>query len=70
MYQSKTIELLPPGDHGRWWLRSSTVATRALVLVALHVQSQVVRAGEASAAGYALERLRPGVLPVVSGQLV
>lgn len=34
------------------------------------MQSQVVRAGEAAAAGYALERLRPGVLPVVSGQLI
>lgn len=43
---------------------------RALVLVALHVQRQVVRAREAAAASYALERLRSGVLPVMSGQLV
>jgi len=41
-----------------------------LVLVTLHVQSQVVGAGEAAAAGDALEGLGPSVLPVVPGELV
>lgn len=34
------------------------------------MQSQVVRAGEAAIAGHALEGLRSGVFPVMSGQLV
>lgn len=48
------------------------VRTRAseLVLVALHVQGQVVRAREAAAAGDTLEGFGSGVLPVVSGELV
>lgn len=41
-----------------------------LVLVTLHVQSQMVRAREAAAAGDALEGFGPGVFPVVSGELV
>lgn len=41
-----------------------------LVLVTLHVQGQMVRAGEAAAAGDALEGFGPGVFPVVSGELV
>lgn len=41
-----------------------------LVLVPLHVQGQVVRAGEAAAAGQALEGLGSGVLAVVSGELI
>lgn len=41
-----------------------------LVLVALHVQGQVVGAREAAAAGDALEGFGPGVFPVVPGQLV
>ena len=36
----------------------------------LHVQGQVVGAREAAVAHPALERLGPGVLPVVAGQLV
>ena len=36
------------------------------VLVPLHVQGQVVGAGEAAVAHPALERLGPGVLPVVA----
>lgn len=36
----------------------------------LHVQGQVVRAGEAAVAHPTLERLGPGVLPVVACQLV
>lgn len=40
------------------------------VLVALHVQRQVVGAGEAAVAHPALERLGARVLPVVAGQLV
>ena len=43
---------------------------RVSVLVALHVQSQVVGAGKAAAAGQALKRLGSGVFPVMSGQLV
>lgn len=41
-----------------------------LVLVTLHVQGQVVGAGEAAAAGDALEGFGSGVFPVVSGELV
>lgn len=41
-----------------------------LILVALHVQGQVVGAREAAAAGDALEGLGSGVLPVVSGELI
>lgn len=41
-----------------------------LILVALHVQGQVVGAREAAAAGNALERFGAGVLAVVSGELV
>ena len=41
-----------------------------LVLVALHVQGQVIGAGEAAAAGDALEGFGSGVFPVVSGELV
>lgn len=53
------------------FFRSATrPPARLSVLVALHVQSQVVRAGEAAAAGQALEGLGPGVLPVMPGQLV
>lgn len=40
------------------------------VLVALHVQRQVVGAGEAAVAHHALERLGTRVLPVVAGQLI
>lgn len=40
------------------------------VLVSLHVQRQVVGAGEAAVAHPALERLGTRVLPVVAGQLV
>lgn len=36
----------------------------------LHVQGQVVGAGEAAVAHATLERLGPGVLSVVAGQLV
>ena len=44
---------------------------RALsVLVPLHVQRQVVGTGEAAPAGQALERLGPGVLAVVAGELI
>lgn len=43
---------------------------RLLVLVPLHVESQMVGAGEAPAAGEALEGLGARVLPVVPGQLV
>lgn len=39
-------------------------------MVPLHVESQMVRAGEAPAAGYALEGLGARVLPIVPGQLV
>lgn len=42
----------------------------ALVLVALHVQRQVIRAGEAAAAGDTLERFGSSVFPVMSGKLV
>lgn len=42
----------------------------ALVLVTLHVQGQMIGAGEAAAAGDALEGFGPGVFPVVSGELV
>lgn len=45
-------------------------ASGFLVLVALHVQSQVVGAREAAAAGHALEGFGPGVFAVVPGQLV
>lgn len=38
--------------------------------VALHVQGQVIRATEAPITVAALERLGPGVLAVVTGQLV
>lgn len=41
-----------------------------LILVALHVQGQMIRAREAAAAGHALERFGAGVFPVVSGELV
>lgn len=41
-----------------------------LVLVTLHVQGQVVRAGEAAAAGDTLEGFGPSVFPVVSGELI
>lgn len=41
-----------------------------LVLVALHVQGQVVRAREAAAAGDAFEGLGAGVFAVVTRQLV
>jgi len=41
-----------------------------LVLVPLHVESQMVGAGEAPAAGEALEGLGTRVLPIVPGQLV
>lgn len=40
------------------------------VLVALHVQREVVGAGEAAVAHHALERLGTRVLSVVAGQLV
>lgn len=40
------------------------------VLVPLHVQGQVVGAGEAAVAHPALEWLGPGVLPVVARQLI
>jgi hypothetical protein len=40
------------------------------VLVALHVQREVVGAGEAALAHHALERLGARVLPVVAGQLI
>lgn len=43
---------------------------RLLVLVPLHVESQMVGAGEAPAAGEALEGFGARVLPVVPGQLV
>lgn len=46
------------------------VYIQMLVLVALHVQGQVVGAGEAAAAGDAFEGFRSGVFPVVSGELV
>lgn len=57
-------------------LQTSGVAAQARgprsssVLVPLHVQGQVVGAGEAAVAHPALERLGPGVLPVVARQLV
>lgn len=43
---------------------------QVLVLVPLHVQSQMVGAGEAAATGEALEGLGTRVLPIVPGQLV
>lgn len=45
-------------------------ATRRLVLVPLHVQGEVIRAGEGARADGALEGLGARVLPVVPGQLV
>lgn len=41
-----------------------------LALVSLHVQSQVIGAGEAAAAHAALERLHPRVFPEMASQLV
>lgn len=41
-----------------------------LILVALHVQGQMIRAREAAAAGQALEGFGAGVFPVVSGELI
>lgn len=41
-----------------------------LILVALHVQGQMIGAGEAAAAGHALEGFGAGVFPVVSGELI
>lgn len=45
-------------------------AARRSILVALHVQRQVVGAREAAAAGDALEGFGSGVFPVVPGELV
>lgn len=39
-------------------------------LVSLHVQGQVVRAGETTAAHAALERFRTGVFPEMASQLI
>lgn len=49
---------------------ASSRCAQCSVLVALHVQRQVVGAGEAAVAHHALERLGARVLPVVAGQLV
>ena len=46
------------------------VCVCGLVLVAFHVQGQVIGAGETAAAGRALEGLGSCVLAVVPGQLV
>jgi hypothetical protein len=68
----------------RWWrpsqptetfcllvcLLASVVRRKRVSLVPLHVEREVVRAGEAALAVHALERLDPRVLPVVAGQLV
>lgn len=51
-------------------LRGVERLTQCSVLVALHVQREVVGAGEAAVAHHALERLGTRVLPVVAGQLV
>lgn len=50
--------------------KASSRWAQCSVLVALHVQRQVVGAGEAAVAHHALERLGTRVLPVVAGQLV
>lgn len=47
-----------------------TLAAAPLVLMSLHVEGQVVGAGETSAADGALEGLGPRVLPEVARQLV
>lgn len=51
-------------------LRGVGRSAQCSVLVSLHVQRQVVGAGEAAVAHPALERLGTRVLPVVAGQLV
>lgn len=51
-------------------LRGVRRSAQCSVLVSLHVQRQVVGAGEAAVAHPALERLGTRVLPVVAGQLV
>lgn len=51
-------------------LRGVRRSAQRSVLVSLHVQRQVVGAGEAAVAHPALERLGTRVLPVVAGQLV
>lgn len=50
--------------------RARARARALLVLVPLHVQGEVVGAGEGAAADGALEGLGPRVLPVVARQLV
>lgn len=67
------IKLGLPFEGWRGGLRGAgraAAAARGSVLVALHVQRQVVGAGEAAVAHPALERLGARVLPVVAGQLV
>lgn len=63
--EEKPSENVPTCPH---FLRRIPVAFS--VLVALHVQGQVVRAREAAAAGHALEGFGASVFAVVSGQLV
>lgn len=53
---------------GRWWSPTGSCELRALV--SLHVQRQVVRAGETAAAHGALERLGARVFPEMASQLV
>jgi len=50
--------------------RSTRKGLSFSLLMSLHVEGQVVRAGEAPVAMGALERLQSGVLPMVTGQLV
>lgn len=61
------------GQRFKGWrsgLRGVGRLARGSALVTLHVQRQVVGAGEAAVAHPALERLGTRVLPVVAGQLV
>ena len=69
---SLQFRVLPSGRRsgGRRHAGGGAGGSGSSVLVPLHVQGQVVRAGEAAVAHAALEGLGPRVLAVVPGQLV
>lgn len=56
--------------HSHWVQVCVCMHRCVLVLVALHMQRQVIRAGEAAAAGDTLEWFGSSVFPVMSGELV
>lgn len=66
-----SFRILPSELHGGGGGRYMGAALRGgSVLVPLHVQGEVIRAGEAAVAHAALEGLGSRVLAVVAGQLV